>query len=80
MKTFPYNGKRNISGERIREARLRQRISQTELAARLQTEGIIIEQDVISKIEHGTRLVQDFELKAIGRALKVSADWLVENY
>ena len=45
MKTFPYNGKRNISGERIREARLRQRISQTELAARLQTEGIIIEQD-----------------------------------
>ena len=80
MKTFPYNGKRNISGERIREARLRQRISQTELAARLQTEGIIIEQDVISKIEHGTRLVQDFELKAIARRLKVSVDWLVGNY
>ena len=80
MKTLPYNGKRNISGERIREARLRQRISQTELAAQLQTDGIIIEQDVLSKIEHGTRLIQDFELKAIARRLKVSVDWLVGNY
>ena len=70
----------NISGERIREARLRQRISQTELAAQLQTDGILIEQDVLSKIEHGTRLVQDFELKAIARRLKVSVDWLVGNY
>ena len=80
MKTLPYNGKRNISGERIREARLRQRVSQTELAAQLQTDGILIEQDVLSKIEHGTRLVQDFELKAIARRLKVSVDWLVGNY
>lgn len=80
MKTFPYNGKRNIYGERIREARLRQRISQTELAAQLQTDGVLIEQDVLSKIEHGTRLVQDFELKAIARRLKVSVDWLVGNY
>lgn len=80
MKTLPYEGKRNISGERIREARLRQRVSQTELAARLQTEGIVIEQDVICKIERGTRLVQDFELKAIAKHLKVSVDWLVGNY
>ena len=80
MKTLPYEGKRNISGERIREARLRQRVSQTELAARMQTEGIVIEQDVICKIEHGTRLVQDFELKAIAKHLKVSVDWLVGNY
>lgn len=80
MKTLPYNGKRNISGERIREARLRQRVSQTDLAAQLQTDGILIEQDVLSKIEHGTRLVQDFELKAIARRLKVSVDWLVGNY
>ena len=80
MKTFPHEGKRNISGERVREARLRQRLSQTELAAQLQTDGILIEQDVLSKIEHGTRLIQDFELKAIARRLKVSVDWLVGNY
>ena len=77
MKTIPYNGRRNISGARIREARLQKGVSQMELAAMLQTEGIIIEQDVISKIEHETRLVQDFELKAIAQHLEVSIDWLV---
>ena len=80
MKTVPYAGKRNISGERIREARLRQRISQTDLAAQLQTDGILMGQDALSKIEHGTRLIQDFELKAIAKKLKVSVDWLVGNY
>ena len=80
MKTVPYEGKRNISGERIREARLRQRISQTDLAAQLQTDGILMGQDALSKIEHGTRLIQDFELKAIAKKLKVSVDWLVGNY
>lgn len=80
MKTVPYEGKRNISGDRIREARLRQRISQTDLAAQLQTDGILMGQDALSKIEHGTRLIQDFELKAIAKKLKVSVDWLVGNY
>jgi len=79
VKTIPYNGKRNISGERIREARLKLRLSQEELAARVQTEGVIVEQDVICKIEHGTRLVQDFELRAIAKTLRVSMDWLTEE-
>ena len=40
MKVVRYNGRRNISGEQIREARLRLRLSQAQLAARMQTEGI----------------------------------------
>ena len=79
MKVVRYNGRRNISGERVREARLRLRLSQAQLAARVQTEGVIIEQDSLSRIESGTRLVQDFELKALGRALRVTVDWLLEN-
>ncbi len=59
---------------------MRQRISQTDLAAQLQTDGILMGQDALSKIEHGTRLIQDFELKAIAKKLKVSVDWLVGNY
>ena len=45
MKIYDYNGKKNLCGNRIREARLRQRLSQYDLAARLQTQGILIEQD-----------------------------------
>ena len=55
MKIYDYNGKKNLCGNRIREARLRQRLSQYDLAARLQTQGILIEQDSISRIEIGTR-------------------------
>ena len=41
MKIYDYNGKKNICGERIREARLKQRLSQSDLAARVQVEGVI---------------------------------------
>ena len=69
MKAFNYNGRRNISGERIRQARTRQRCTQSDLAARVQVSGVIIERDCISRIENGLRMVQDFELRAIAGAL-----------
>lgn len=37
LKIYDFGGKKNISGERIREARQRQRLSQSDLAARLQS-------------------------------------------
>lgn len=77
MKKFQYNGQSNISGERIRELRLRRRLSQTALAAKMQTEGVIVEQDVISRIESGTRLVTDYELLALTKIFEVSSDWLI---
>ena len=58
MKIYDYNGKKNICGERIREARLKQRLSQSDLAARVQVEGVIMERDSISRVEIGTRFVK----------------------
>ena len=43
----------------------------------MQTEGVPIEQDALSRIESGDRLVQDFELKALARCLRVTVDWLL---
>ena len=77
MKIYDYNGKKNISGERIREARLKLRLSQSELAARVQVEGVIMERDSISRVEIGTRFVPDYEIPAFPRALGVSALWLL---
>ena len=64
---------------RIREARLRQRLSQYDLAARLQTQGILIEQDSISRIEIGTRFVADYEVKVLAKVLNVPLEWLLEE-
>ena len=73
------NGKKNLCGNRIREARLRQRLSQYDLAARLQTQGILIEQDSISRIEIGTRFVADYEVKVLAKVLNVPLEWLLEE-
>lgn len=77
MKIYDFNGKKNICGERIHEARTRQRLSQADLAARLQIAGIIIERDSVSRIEIGTRFVADYELMILADVLSVSVDWLL---
>lgn len=77
MKIYDYNGKKNISGDRIREARQKKRLSQSDLAARMQVEGVVIERDSISRIEIGTRFVPDYELPIFARILDVSVDWLL---
>lgn len=77
MKIYDYNGKKNISGDRIREARQKKRLSQSDLATRMQVEGVVIERDSISRIEIGTRFVPDYELPIFARILDVSVDWLL---
>ncbi|NLL80431.1 MAG: helix-turn-helix transcriptional regulator [Clostridiales bacterium] len=79
MKIYTYKGKKNLCGERIREARLKQRLSQSDLAAQLQIAGITIERDSISRIEIGTRFVPDYELKIFAKVLKVTVEWLLEE-
>lgn len=77
MKIYDYNGKKNISGDRIRQARQKLRLSQTDLAARMQVEGIIIERDSISHVEIGTRFIPDYELPLFAKVLNVSVEWLL---
>lgn len=77
MKIYDFNGKKNISGDRIREARLKKRLSQSDLAAQMQVEGIIIERDSVSRIEIGTRFIPDYELPFFAKVLGVSVDWLL---
>ena len=64
---------RNVVGPRIREARYRsgQRVTQEQLAARLQSLGIDIDRTAISKIEVGRRPVTDVEIVAICNALGI---------
>ena len=75
MKIYDYNGKKNICGNRIRAARKAMGLSQQELAAKLQVEGI--NRDSISRIEIGTRFVADFELATLCKILSVSSDELL---
>lgn len=77
MKIYDFAGKKNVCGEKVREARQKKKLSQADLAARLQINGIMIERDSISRIEIGTRFVADYELMVLSDILGVSVDWLL---
>lgn len=77
MKIYDWCGKKNICGERIKAARKKLKLSQGDLAARLQTEGINIERDSVSRIELGTRFVADYELLMLSKILGASPSYLL---
>lgn len=77
MKIYDFNGSKNICGQRVKEARKKLKLSQENLAARLQVEGVNIERDSVSRIEIGTRFVADYELAALCKILNVTPEYLL---
>ncbi len=77
MKIYDYKGRKNICGEKLRQARQIRHLTQSDLAARLQVEEVILERDSISRIEAGTRFVADFELLVLSKVLCVDIKWLL---
>ncbi len=79
MKTIRFFENRNIVSKRVRLARQSQKMSQQDLAARLQTMGVGIDQQGISKIENNQRIVTDYELVCLCKALSRSYEWMLED-
>ena len=75
MKIYDYQGKKNVSGDMIRQLRVKNRMSQNDLAARVQVEGVMLERDSISRIE---RFVADYELFVFAKVLGVDVASLLE--
>ena len=78
MKIYDFNGKKNICGERVKAARKKLNLSQEDLAAKLQLEGVIIERDSVSRIEIGTRFVADYEILILSKILRVTPEYLLK--
>ncbi|MBE7064497.1 MAG: helix-turn-helix transcriptional regulator [Ruminococcaceae bacterium] len=74
---------KNICGYRVRMIREQTRkangrkMTQTELAERLQSLGVECDRLAICRIETGLRAVTDFELVALSKALGVKVNWLL---
>ena len=77
MKIYDYQGRSNICGEQIRRFRRERKLSQGELAARLQLQEVQLDQKAVSRVEKGERFVSDFELVAFSRALRVPLEELL---
>ena len=73
------NRDKNIIGERLRLLRKQEKISQRDLARRLQLLGVDIDRNVITRIETNKRYVSDIELKAIPKVFHVSYEYLLDD-
>ena len=78
VKIYSYNGRCNVSGQKVRELRERMKLSQDQLAARMQVQGVPLTQKAISRIETGERVVADYELMLLAKALNTSVMILLD--
>ena len=74
------NGKNNICGERVPKFRTAMKISQRELADRLQLVGIDMDKNAIQRIEAGKRFVTDIELIGLCQVLNKSLEELLLDF
>ncbi|KKO55497.1 MULTISPECIES: helix-turn-helix domain-containing protein [Paenibacillus] len=70
-------GDKNIIGSRVIAIRKSKGIKQREFLARLQTLGLDISQTSLSRLEGQYRLVQDYEVVMIAKALEISVGYLL---
>ena len=78
MKKICYYNNKNIISEKLKKLREEKGLSQSNLAAKLQTMNINIDQQMISKIEKNNRQVTDYELACICKCLSVAPNDLLD--
>ena len=82
FKNKSLTGKNNICGEKDYEIRKKQnpKMSQRQLAEKLQILCIDVDKNAIQRIESGQRFVTDLELLAISKVFNVSLNELIGDY
>ena len=71
--------KRNLIGANLRKVRLSNGLSQEQLIAQLNLQGLDLDRTSLSRIENQNREVYDYELVYFSKVLKVSILDLFEN-
>lgn len=81
MKKILFDNNKNVTSHSLKLYRVKNNLTQSQLAAKMQALGVNIDQQMISRIEKNLRFVTDYELACFCRILNVSpADMLSEFY
>ncbi len=78
MKIYYDGESKNIIGDKLRRLRTDAGLTQKALAEKLQLEGLECSDLTILRIEKGTRLVLDVEVKIIAKFFNISTDDLLK--
>lgn len=79
MNIYRHNGRSNLCGTKVKEMRIQLKLTQEQLASQVQIAGLDITQRAISRIETGDRVVPDYELIYLSKALNVPISYLLET-
>ena len=73
------DGLNNVCGKNVAKIRKEMKISQRELADRMQLVGIDIDKNAVQRIECGKRFVTDIEIIGLSRVLSVTFEELLTD-
>ena len=80
MKKITFNNNKNVISKALAEYRQKNNLSQGELAAKMQTMNVNIDQQMISKIEKNQRQVTDYEFACFCRCLDIAPDEMMKYF
>lgn len=80
MKQINFGKYKNVIGKTLYEIRKDKNISQSDLAAKMQTLNVNIDQQMISKIEKNQRQVTDYELACFCLCLNVTSNEMLKEF
>ena len=80
IKRIIFDGNKNIISQALKHYRIKANLTQEPLAAQMQTMGVNIDQQMISKIEHNARMVTDYELALFCYLLKITPQQLLSDF
>lgn len=70
-------GLNNLCGRNVAALRKEKKLSQRELADRLQILGLEVDKNAVQRIEAGKRFVTDIELDVLARFFHITVDMLM---
>ena len=80
MKKIALHGSKNVIHAQLRRYRELRKLTQDQVAAKLQVMGVNIDQQALSRIEHNQRMVTDYEFVCLCQVLQVSERDLLADF
>ena len=80
MKKISFGDNKNVINDNLKAIRQERNLTQSELAAKMKTYNVNLDQQMISKIENNTRIVTDYELVRFCQVLEVDVNTMLQNF
>lgn len=75
-----YNDRLNVTGKKIKELRIKNNLSLSQLSTKLALMGIDISKPSLHKLETGKRILKDYEICGLSEVFNISLEELLSDF